>query len=277
MNLASLTTFLAIIETGSLVGASQKLNVTQSTITARLQTLEQDLGQTLVVRQKSGATLTNAGVKLKRYAEVMTLLWNQARQETSLPDRIEQVCNIGCHHDLWTGLGEPLFDTVRTTQTNVAVSAWPGGQTDLREWMASGLIDISIGYHLSEASNLRLYPLSQDRLILVSTDRNSPIRFDPNYVFVEAGDEFGRQHAADFADANTAKLSFGSARWGLDYILANGGTAYLSERLVQQHLSDGRLYHLDGAPEYARNVYLTVSERVAGQWDWLDPMIDDLK
>jgi DNA-binding transcriptional LysR family regulator len=203
----------------------------------------------------------------------MTLLWNQARQETALPDRIELVCNIGCHHDLWNGLGDAFFDDIRTTQNNVAVSAWPGGQSELREWMSSGLIDVSIGFHLSEASNLRFYPLKQDRLILVSTDKDSPIRFDPNYIFVEAGDEFGRQHAADYADANTAKLSFGSARWGLDYILKNGGSTYLSERLVQDHLLDGRLVKLEGAPVYDRNVYLTVSERVASQWDWLEPMI----
>jgi DNA-binding transcriptional LysR family regulator len=36
MNLTSLQTFLAILETGSLVRAADKLNVTQSTVTARL-------------------------------------------------------------------------------------------------------------------------------------------------------------------------------------------------------------------------------------------------
>ncbi|MEM7236781.1 MAG: LysR family transcriptional regulator, partial [Pseudomonadota bacterium] len=36
MNLASIQTFVAIVETGSLVRASQRLNVTQSTVTVRL-------------------------------------------------------------------------------------------------------------------------------------------------------------------------------------------------------------------------------------------------
>ena len=56
MNLTSLQTFLAILETGSLVRAADKLNVTQSTVTARLKTLEEELGQVLINRQKSGAT-----------------------------------------------------------------------------------------------------------------------------------------------------------------------------------------------------------------------------
>ena len=276
MNLASLTTFLAIVETGSLVGASQKLNVTQSTITARLKALEQDLGQTLIVRHKSGATLTGAGEKLRRYADVMTQLWSQARQETSLPDRIKLVCNIGCHHDLWDGLGREFFEQLRKLHGNAAVSAWPAGQRGLRDWMSAGLIDVSIDYHLSETGNLRFYALPKDRLILVSTDSNAPIEHNPSYVFIEAGDDFGRQHAADFAGKGSANLSFGSARWGLEHILKHGGSGYFAERMVTQHLASGQLHHLSQAPVYTRNVYLSVTERVAREWDWLEAVIAQL-
>ena len=72
MNLSSLQTFLAILETGSLVRAADELNVTQSGVTARLKTLEEELGQVLIDCQKSGATLTLAGAKLMRYAPAIT-------------------------------------------------------------------------------------------------------------------------------------------------------------------------------------------------------------
>ena len=90
----TLQTFLAIVR-NSLVRASTAMNVTQSTVTSRLQTLEAELGQTLVLRQKNGATLTAAGIKLRRYAEAMTQLWLQAKQETPLPPGIDAICNIG--------------------------------------------------------------------------------------------------------------------------------------------------------------------------------------
>ncbi len=48
MNLVNLETFLKIVETGSLVRASEALNVTQSTVTARMKSLENELGQTLL-------------------------------------------------------------------------------------------------------------------------------------------------------------------------------------------------------------------------------------
>lgn len=72
MNLSSLQTFLVILETGSLVRVADKLNVTQSRVTARLKTLEEELGQVLINHQKSGATLTLAGAKLMRYAQTIT-------------------------------------------------------------------------------------------------------------------------------------------------------------------------------------------------------------
>ena len=71
MNLVALKTLIAIIETGSLIKAADQLNVTQSTVTARLQSLESSLGQKLVQRNKTGASLTASGIKLKRYAEVI--------------------------------------------------------------------------------------------------------------------------------------------------------------------------------------------------------------
>ena len=83
MNITNLKTFLAVVEAGSLIAASKQMNVTQSTITARLHALEDDMGQKLLMRQKSGAALTASGLKFKRYAEVMVELWRQAKQETS--------------------------------------------------------------------------------------------------------------------------------------------------------------------------------------------------
>ena len=61
MNLAGLQTFLAIVETGNLVRAAERLHVTQSTVTSRLDTIEDALGQRLLVRSRKGAELTKAG------------------------------------------------------------------------------------------------------------------------------------------------------------------------------------------------------------------------
>jgi len=137
MNLNELKTFLAIIETGSLVKAAAQLNVTQSTVTARLKSLEDALGQTVIHRHKSGATLTAAGERLRKYAGTMNDLWTQARQDIALPDGLSALCNMSCDTDLWTGLGEEMFQHIRRTQPNVALSVWQSGPVEIAGWPAA--------------------------------------------------------------------------------------------------------------------------------------------
>ena len=266
MNLSELRTFLAIVETGSLVQASLRENVSQSTVTARLKTLEQEMGQILVTRQKSGASLTPAGMRLLRYAETISDLWQQARQETSLPDGVDTVCNLACHPDLWGDLGQHLFDHIRTTQPKTAVSIWTGGQHDIAQWFSGGRVDLALSYWQS-GQEARV--IAKEQLILVADKPDRPIRFDPGYVFVEHGDDFGRDHAIAFADADTARLSFGSSGLGCQHILNHGGSAYLSERIAAPHLAAERLFILEDAPEFSRDIDLIARTHAVANWQWV--------
>ena len=146
MHFSNIDTFIAIVDSGNLNRAAIQLNVTQSTVTARLNTLEQLLGQPLFHRRKSGAELTSAGFRFERYARLMMDVWRQARQETALPDAIGSVCNLGCHPDMWQTYGAQVFSQIQELQLNIAGSAWPGEQGQLNQWMTNGLIDISICY-----------------------------------------------------------------------------------------------------------------------------------
>ncbi len=270
MQLNELRTFLAIIETGSLIKASEQLNVTQSTVTARLKSLESEIGQSLINRQKSGVSLTAAGVRFQRYASTITNLWRQARQETSLPDALSTVCNIGCHPDLWPALGNAFFDYIRREVPQVALSVWQGSSVDMRGWMDNGLVDFAITHSSNVGQEQEIVQSLDDQLVLVSTQKDSPITFDPKYFFVEAGEEFGRVHAATFADANTSRISFGSATLGLEYLLSEGGSAYLPLRLARPHIASGAIYILDKAPTFERRAYLIVNKTASKAWPWFE-------
>lgn len=270
MNLQELRTFLTIIETGNLVRASEKLNVTQSTVTARLNSLEDEIGQILINRQKSGASLTAAGVRLKRYANTISDLWQQAKQETSLPDAFSAVCNIGCHPDLWSNLGSKMFDHIRQTHPGIALSVWQGNQDDLTNWLNTGLTDVSLTYWPNANQKQKVFPLFTDELVLVSTNKNSPIKFDPGYIFVEAGEEFGQQHASAYADANTSRISLGTAQLGLEYLLNHGGSAYLPMRIVEPYLLSKKLHLLKEAPKFERSAFLIANKSVLDKWLWFE-------
>ena len=277
MHLTELQTFLAIIETGSLVKASEQMNVTQSTVTARLKSLEEELGQTLINRQKSGATVTAAGERLRRYANTISDLWRQARQETALPDALSSLCNLGCHPDLWPGLGATMFDAIRTAQPQVALSVWHGSETDMTRWLNDGLADVCLTYWPNAGQAQTAIPFSTDRLVLVATEPDRPMKFDPGYVFVEAGEEFGRQHAIAYADAGTARISFSNAQLALDYLLTHGGTAYLPERIARPYIVNRQLCILLDAPVFERNSFIIANRSAVSKWSWFDELVDTIK
>ncbi len=276
MNTVALQTFLSIVETGSLVRASEKLNVTQSTVTARLKSLEQELRQTLLNRQKSGTTLTPAGSKLLRYAKIMTGLWQQAKHEAGLPAGTEAVCNFGCHSDLWQSGGKSIFDRIAREHDSIAVSVLHGSQTELEEWLADGLVDIILTYQPFSRGRQTVYPIAIERLVLYSDRINSPTKFDPQYVFVDFGEEFRRVHAENYHDAGTARISFDSPVGALEYLLENGGSAYLPQSLAQQYVVQKDLYVLSDAPEFSIKRYVVANDTVTESWDWFAQFIDEV-
>jgi LysR family transcriptional regulator, flagellar master operon regulator len=274
MNIVGLQTFVSIVENGSLVRASEQLNVTQSTVTARLRTLEQEVGATLLHRQKSGVTLTASGTKLLGYAEIMIGLWRQARQETAPPQGTESVCNFGCDPDLWPGLGRQIFDDVNDRNPRMALSVWPGDQSELYRMLSAGLLDIALTYRLAAPGDQTVYRLSPDDLVLYATEPDRPIRFDPGYIYVDLGPEFRAKHALAFSDFGTARVNFGSAIWALTHMLDHGGSAYLPRRMATSHVSASRLFELPNAPSFQRNIFLIVNPIAAAQWTWMPGLVE---
>ena len=276
MNLSALQTFLAILETGSLVRASEKLNVTQSTITARLQALESHLGETLINRVKSGATPTAAGLRLRRYAETILGLWGQAQQEARLPASVGSICNLATDPDLWPGLGDRIMHHILDADPSSALSVLQGSDDQLAGWLDTGRADLVLTTAPPRQAGVTVYELRPDALILVSTEVDTPIRFNPGYVFVEAGEAFGRAHAVFYADAGTARITFGVAAPALDFLLSRGGSAYLPRRIVKTALAARRLHEIQTAPTFERPIYLAAKTQAAARWPWLPDLIAHL-
>lgn len=276
MNLSELRTFLTIVETSSLVRASRILNVTQSTVTARLKSLEDQIGQPLIIRNKSGATMTAAGVRLHRYADTITELWQQAQQETALPAGMSSICNIACEYDLWNGLGQELFGILQAQHPKLAISVWLGSANDVGTWLTEGKSDLALTYRSSVSQRQGQIELGSDKLVLVASQANNSLLDDPNYIYVEAGETFGRAHATTFSGAKLTSLSFGTATLGLEHLLSHGGSAYLPRRIAQQAIKEKRLFEQNEPIGFARRIYLTYNHSAHTKWGWFDTAVHTL-
>ena len=104
MKIEHIVTFLEIASSGSFIRAAEHLNVTQSTVSARVKTLEESFGQVLFARSHTGVELTPAGLRFRRYASNIQRMWQQANQEIALPEGFQAVLGLVCGSN-----GRPLY------------------------------------------------------------------------------------------------------------------------------------------------------------------------
>ena len=77
MDIDSLQTFLAVVDTGSFTRASEQIHKTQSAVSMQIKRLEEQLGQQLFRREGRSVTLSEQGEQLLAYARRLVDLSNQ--------------------------------------------------------------------------------------------------------------------------------------------------------------------------------------------------------
>ncbi|MBS7813130.1 LysR family transcriptional regulator [Roseococcus pinisoli] len=95
MNIKQLEAFLAIARHGSFVEAAERLNLTQSTVSARIKELEQDLAVPLFDRTRRQIQLTPKGRELLDYADRALALQQEIKRRIGSPEALAGVVRIG--------------------------------------------------------------------------------------------------------------------------------------------------------------------------------------
>src|SRR5262249_19541175 len=101
MDLRDLRYFIAIASSGSMTAAAKALRVAQPTLTVAMQSLEEELGTLLLVRERNGVRLTVTGQELLGHAnEVLRLLESAEQRIKGLERADEGSFILGCHESL---------------------------------------------------------------------------------------------------------------------------------------------------------------------------------
>lgn len=95
MDAADLKTFEAVARLGGMNRAAAELNTVQSNVTARIRSLEEELGSPLFQRHSRGVALTDAGRRLLPYAERIGRLLAEARRAVADDGRPTGTLTIG--------------------------------------------------------------------------------------------------------------------------------------------------------------------------------------
>ena len=248
-------TFLTVVAAGNFIGAAERLHVTQSTVSARIHTLEEQLGCSLFVRNKAGTRLTAAGRQFQKHAAILVRTVERARQDVGIAAGYRATLTVGGRLGLWEGLLLEWLPLMRDLAPDISVRAEVGFEEELMHGLVEGRIDIGVMYTPQSRPGLTVERLLEERLVLVSTEGQGEPRPGEGYVFIDWGAEFYAQHSVHFPDYAGAGVVANNGWLGLQHILRDGGSGYFPFRLVATHCQAGRLHRRPQAPEFRLPAY----------------------
>jgi DNA-binding transcriptional LysR family regulator len=257
MNIESMRAFLEIASTGSFQNAAERLNITQSAISARIKSLEQRLNRVLFARKRSGIELTDAGIRFQRHAQNCVQSWQRAQQEIALPPGIDNLFSLGLQINLWDRLAINWSEWMEREVPQAATRIVCDYSEKLVSQVREGSLDVALVYSARQGGGLVIQDFDEQELILVSTEpRALNVNWTPGFIFVDWSDDFTSQYSAAFADSPQPRLSVSSSIIALEHILKYGGSAYLARDDIGAYLDTGKLHPVENAPVFLRKSHL---------------------
>jgi len=255
MDIVLVRTFLEVAATGSFVNASERLFVTQSAVSLRIQRLEDALGKALFTRSKAGAELTPAGREFERYALSLIKIWEEARQQIGVPAGYSRTLSIGAQYSLWPRLGFRWVDKLQSDLPQLSVRADLGMPDRLTRFLIEGVIQVALSYSPQLRPGLSATQIIEEELVLAASFEGRLKDVKDNYVFVDWGPEFVHAHALALPDLTNPGLTLSLGAMAADYVIGRGKAAYLPARYIKRYLDDGQLHLIPDAPAFPYPVW----------------------
>ncbi len=166
-----LRTFLAISETGSFGAAGEKVNKTQSTVSAQMKRLEDIVGVPLFAKDGRRNVLTRDGLKLLEYAASMVRLNDEALRAFNPPEISGRV-HIGAIDEYAQAFLPATLRSFTSAYPSVQVEVVTGTTSYLQGLLEDGVLDAAIISCLVRDSDIE--SLRVDQLHWIGKDGGAP-------------------------------------------------------------------------------------------------------
>lgn len=244
MDLTHLRYFQTIAECGSLTAAAKRLKVSQPTLTVAMKNLEERLGTTLLLRSRTGVSLTATGKELLGHVgEVFTLLETAEQKIMGLETEEVGSFVIGCHESLGAYFLPEFMKSFLESAPRIDVTLWNGSSADVTDAVVGRTIDYGLIVNPIPHPELVLIELYKDAMdFFVASSSGSTAELAAAHARLRAGplvfagrvqqcqDLLGRLAADALLPARM--LSCGDLELVKSFALAGLGVALLPRRVA---------------------------------------------
>ncbi|MGC0890874.1 HTH-type transcriptional activator IlvY [Pantoea agglomerans] len=170
MDLRDLKLFLHLAESCHFGRTARAMHVSPSTLSRQIQRLEEDVGHALFMRDNRTVTLTEAGERLRQFAQQTLLQYQQLRHVMdlngpSLSGELRLFCSVTAAYSHLP----PILDRFRAEHPQVEIKLDTGDAADAVEKVHSGDADLAIaGRPETLPASIDFMPLGLIPLVLIA-------------------------------------------------------------------------------------------------------------
>lgn len=262
MQIELLETFLDLMETKSFNRTADRLNLKQSTVSARINTLETMLGKKLFTRSRAGTQPTPAGHRLLDHARALRHQWNEARRSVASTGNFDQSMRIGIQHDLASNHIADWVAGFRTILPKAAFYIDLDFSNQMSVDLLAGELDLSILYTPKNLPDLHNELIGEVGYRLISSKARRIAEIEPaSYIFTRFSPAFEKVHNPMMADLAEAPLSSGQNITVCGLLSSLGGSAYVLEESASEMVASQGFDYVDDAPRIPQGVYCAMHLR----------------
>ncbi len=257
MNIDQIKTVLELNRTRHFKKTAQALFVTQSTISARLQAIEDELECKLFERTSRTIEITPAGERFIGHARSMLALWRRAKQEINSEDDKSFRIAVGGLFITWDIFVLEWLERLHADFPNLSLTAESHDHSYLLRQLLDGAMDLIFIYEPPKLTDVTFSKVMDLQLTLVSDKpkQNLAEALDHNYTLVHWGEQFLMDHNRALRNYNLPQKRVNQARIALNFILSSGGSAFLPSQMIAPYIEDKRLFKVKGIKSFPLRIY----------------------
>jgi DNA-binding transcriptional LysR family regulator len=155
--------FTAAAETGSITLASERVHISQPSISSAISTLEAEFGIQLFIRHHAqGLSLTPQGQRFLREAKSLLLQAEElTAAATELSTKVGGVLALGCLTTIYALLLPELMQVFKERHDAVRIEAVAADQAGLIDQLRIGRLSLALSYNMGVPADLEFEPLTK--------------------------------------------------------------------------------------------------------------------
>lgn len=262
MQIELLDTFLDLVDTRSFHRTAERLDITQSTVSARLLVLEQAIGARLFSRSRAGTQLTTEGLKFLPHARGLRHAWTEAQRSVAPAGDAAVSLRIGIQHDLAAGRIGGWMGAFRKALPDCAFYIEPDYSIQMCQDVAKGALDFAILYSPQPQPDLHFASVGEMgyRLISSTGPRRADLRPD-RYIRASYSPAFDAAHAQSLPEMSATPFASGQEAAVAGLLQSLGGAGFVLERTAAAMIETGKFVAVIDIDPISQPAYVVMHQR----------------